>query len=70
MVSVFNSSGQMQGPAATTLSGILGTNIDSGPLVLDSSGQYVNQGCEGVLASLVTEVGCWAVRLPECRRTD
>jgi RHS repeat-associated protein len=57
MVSVFNSSGQMQGPAAATLSGILGTNIDSGPLVLDSSGQYVNQGCEGVLASLVTGSG-------------
>jgi len=52
LVGTFNSSGQMQGAAATTLSNILGTNTLTGPLVSDN-GNLINQGCEGVVASLV-----------------
>ena len=52
LVGTFNSSGQMQGAAATTLAGILGTNTLTGPLVSDN-GNLINQGCEGVVASLV-----------------
>ena len=52
LVSVFDSSGHMIDAAAATLKGILGTNVLTGPLVYDN-GNPINQGCEGVVASLV-----------------
>jgi len=36
----------------STLSSILSTARNSPPVVLDSSGNYVNQGCEGVLDTI------------------
>jgi len=57
LVPTFNSSGQMIGAAAAELAGILSTTWNAPPLVLDSSGIAVNQGCEGVLASLTTASG-------------
>lgn len=56
-VSVFNSARQMQGPAAAQLAGILGTDVQAPPLVMDVTGIPVNQGCEGVLSSLVIGSG-------------
>jgi RHS repeat-associated protein len=51
MVQVFNSSGQMV-DGASTLKGILDTDAQSGLLVMDSTGNAINIGCEGVLSSI------------------
>jgi hypothetical protein len=50
--------------AAGKLSGILNTNFDSGPLVQDASGSYVNQSCEGVFASITLGGGLLAGTTP------
>jgi len=52
LVHTFDSSGHMQGTAATTLSNILNTNTLTGPIVYDN-GNPINISCEGVIASLV-----------------
>ena len=54
---IFNSNGNMRSADASKLSGILNTTWNAGPLVQDSSGLWVNQGCEGVLESLTLAGG-------------
>ncbi|MEO8597160.1 MAG: RHS repeat-associated core domain-containing protein, partial [Candidatus Solibacter sp.] len=55
--SIFNSNGNMRSTDAAKLKGILNTTWNAGPVVQDSSGQWVNQGCEGVLESLTLASG-------------
>jgi RHS repeat-associated protein len=40
--SIFDANGNMRQPDASKLSGVLNTNVDSGPLVLDISGNLIN----------------------------
>jgi RHS repeat-associated protein len=57
LVPAFNSSGQMLGAAETQLQGILATALNAAPLVTDTSGLPINQGCEGVLGAITTASG-------------
>jgi RHS repeat-associated protein len=53
LVSVFDSSGHLIDGQASALTGVLNTEITTGPQVVDQTGILINQGCEGVLSSLV-----------------
>jgi RHS repeat-associated protein len=51
-VHIFNSNGQLV-DNVSELSGILKTDVQAAPTVLDQYGVFVNQGCDGVVSSVI-----------------
>jgi RHS repeat-associated protein len=49
---LFSSTGQMRQPDRAALNKVLQTSIEAAPLILDSTGYWINRSCQGVLASI------------------